>query len=163
MEGTLMSSRLRAGWVAVLAMLTLALGCSEASGPVDSPAAELAGVTVEVAQSPACECCEQWVDDMRAHGATVTVTDVDDLAAVKASAGIPDDLVSCHTATVEGYTVEGHVPAEALTDLLDRPAAVDGIAVPGMPAGSPGMPGEADGPLAVFAFSDDAVDLYGRY
>lgn len=161
-----MSSGLRAGWMVILATLVLALGCSEVSDSVSRDTADLAGVTVEIAQSPTCECCGNWADYLQDRDATVEVTHVDDLAKVKAAAGIPDDLTSCHTATVEGYAVEGHVPAEALADLLDNAPSIGGLAVPGMPAGSPGMPGTADGsldPLDVFAFTDDAVDLYGRY
>lgn len=78
----------------VLAILALALGGREPSGPVEPPAPALVGVTVEVAHSPACECCTQWAADLRKRGATVAVTHVDDFVAVKASAGIPDELVS---------------------------------------------------------------------
>ena len=144
----------------------VAVGCAGGSAP--SPAAPtapdaLAGVTVEVAQSEACGCCGEWVAYLEQHGASVEVTHVDDLAAVKAAAGVPGELGSCHTATVAGYVVEGHVPVQAIVDLLDTAPDIDGIALPGMPAGSPGMPGEQQAPFEVASFTDGAVSAFGAY
>jgi len=107
-----------------------------------SPAAAKAGVSViTVYKSPSCGCCGKWIDYLRANGFEVKVEDMDDLSEIKAASGVPRQLQTCHTAVVEGYVVEGHVPADALRSLLhDRPK-VAGIAVPGMPVGSPGMDG----------------------
>lgn len=76
---------------------------------------------------------------LRQHGFTVRTTDVEDIAAVKAARGVPRELQSCHTAVVEGYVIEGHVPAADVQRLLKERPAVLGLAVPGMPIGSPGM------------------------
>lgn len=94
---------------------------------------------VEVFKNPSCGCCGAWAEHMRAAGFRVKVTPVADTAAVRQRLGMPDIYGSCHTATVGNYVVEGHVPAsEVLRLLAQRPAAV-GLAVPGMPAGAPGM------------------------
>jgi hypothetical protein len=96
---------------------------------------------VEVFRSPTCGCCLQWVTHLRDAGFEVRVKDLqqDALDKVKADYGIPASAQSCHTARVGGYTVEGHVPAADVRRLLKEKPAVAGIAVGGMPAGSPGM------------------------
>ena len=92
-----------------------------------------------VYKDPNCGCCEQWVSHVRNAGFTVTVRDTADMESVKASLGVPAGLGSCHTARVGTYTIEGHVPADLIVKLLkDKPVA-RGLAVPGMPMGSPGM------------------------
>ena len=99
-----------------------------------------AGPTVIVSKDPNCGCCGAWAEHLRASGFAVDLRDVTDLAPVKARLGVPSDLAACHTAEVGGYVIEGHVPASAIRRLLtreDRPGK--GLAVPGMPAGSPGM------------------------
>lgn len=94
---------------------------------------------VEVFKSPHCGCCGAWVDHMKAAGFQVKVSLVDDPAVARKRARMPDRFGSCHTAFVGGYALEGHVPAEDVKRLLQRKPAVVGLAVPGMPAGSPGM------------------------
>ena len=95
---------------------------------------------VEVWKSPSCGCCKDWVAHMEAHGFAVKVHDTGNTA-MRGRLGIPMALGSCHTALVAGYTLEGHVPAADVKRLLaQRPQAV-GLAVPGMPVGSPGMDG----------------------
>ena len=99
-----------------------------------------AGPVVEVYKSPTCGCCSKWIDHMRENGFTVKATDVGDMTTVKAKYGVPDQVQSCHTGVVDGYVLEGHVPAADVRRLLkEKPAAVVGVAVPGMPVGSPGM------------------------
>ena len=95
--------------------------------------------TIDVVKSPYCGCCAQWVEYLRANGFTVRVTDSEDLDAAARAQGVPDALRSCHTATVDGYAIEGHVPAEDIRRLLRERPQVAGLAVPGMPVGSPGM------------------------
>lgn len=98
-------------------------------------------VSVEVFKSPTCGCCSKWVDHMRAAGFSVMVRDLNerDLKDIKDKAGVPSELRSCHTARIGRYTVEGHVPAADVRTLLKDQPKVSGIAVGGMPAGSPGM------------------------
>lgn len=111
-------------------------------------------VTVDVYKTPTCGCCSKWVDHMRAAGFTVRTTDLDDVSEVKARHGVPAQLESCHTAIVDGYVVEGHMPASDVRRLLKERPKVVGIAVPGMPAGSPGMevPGGRTQPYDVVSF-----------
>ncbi len=100
---------------------------------------------LDVWKSPTCGCCHDWITHLQANGFQVTVHDVSEAAkaAQRLKLGLPDKFGSCHTALVDGYVVEGHVPAREITRLLkERPKAV-GLAVPGMPVGSPGM----DGPV----------------
>jgi hypothetical protein len=103
------------------------------------PARAQTGPVVDVVKTPTCGCCNGWIAHMRQSGFQVRVRDVQDTAPVARRLGVPDDLRSCHTASVGGYAVEGHVPAGDIRRLLrERPQAA-GIAVPGMPMGSPGM------------------------
>ena len=95
---------------------------------------------IAVTKNPGCECCEGWAKHLRESGYTVSVTESDDLDAVKTKLGIPDDLRSCHTGQTGDYVFEGHVPALAVAYLLrEKPEGMIGLAVPGMPVGSPGM------------------------
>ena len=98
-----------------------------------------AATTIEVVKSPYCGCCNHWVEYLRHEGFEVRVVEAEDVTPAARQLGVPDDLRSCHTASVDGYAVEGHVPADDIRRLLaERPDAA-GIAVPGMPIGSPGM------------------------
>lgn len=106
-------------------------------GVAATPAAALPPVAVF--KNPSCSCCGAWVDHLKAAGFSVRVSEVDDTAPVRRRHGLPDRYASCHTALVAGYVLEGHVPAADVKRLLAlKPAAV-GLAVPGMPIGSPGM------------------------
>ena len=117
-----------------------------------------AATKVVVYKSPTCGCCSNWVQHLRTAGFQVEAHDVTDarLSAVAAEAGVTDDLRSCHTAKVDGYTVEGHVPAADIHRLLKEKPAIAGIAVPGMPMGSPGMEqGGRKDPFDTIAFTKD--------
>ena len=102
------------------------------SNPADSS-------LITVYKTPTCACCGKWVDHMREHGFRVAVTDVADLPPVKATYKVPGDVATCHTGVIGGYIVEGHVPAEDVRRLMRERPDLLGIAVAGMPAGSPGM------------------------
>jgi hypothetical protein len=120
--------------------------------------------TVIVHLTASCSCCGEYEDYLEAVGFTVVPEIHDDLTAVKAGFGIPDGEGSCHTNEVAGYAAEGHVPTEALLQLIDQTPEVDGISLAGMPAGSPGMPGEQQEPFVVRTFVDGEVDgELGRY
>jgi len=92
-----------------------------------------------VHKDPNCGCCGGWVEHLRDAGFKVDVRDVPDLNRVKTRLGVPADLAACHTAELSGYAIEGHVPAAALRRLLSEKPKAKGLAVPGMPVGSPGM------------------------
>ena len=102
-------------------------------------AAQQAKPSVEVYKDPSCGCCSKWIDHLQANGFTVKTTNRSDLSELKKKHGVPQKVQSCHMALVDGYVVEGHVPAEDVKRLLKQRPAVVGIAVPGMPIGSPGM------------------------
>lgn len=109
-----------------------------------------------VYRDPNCGCCEAWADIARKAGYEVEVIDRSDMTAVKQQYGVPEDLQSCHTTVFRGYVMEGHVPMVDVSRLLtNRPSGIRGIAVPGMPAGSPGMevPGGKKEPFKVMAFN----------
>lgn len=95
--------------------------------------------TITVYKSPTCGCCSLWGEHLEANGFTVETVDVDDINTIKQEYGIPQELSSCHTGVVDGYIVEGHVPAEDIVRLLEEQPEAAGLAVPGMPLGSPGM------------------------
>jgi hypothetical protein len=116
------------------------IGVLAAPSPIVS--AQSSGQPVmEVYKSPTCGCCSKWVEHVRQHGFTARVTDLDDRAldALKAKQGVPRTAQSCHTALISGYAIEGHVPAADVKRLLKEKPAVAGLAVAGMPVGSPGM------------------------
>lgn len=113
--------------------------------------------TATVYKDPTCGCCSKWVELLRRDGFAVTVNETRDIAAVKDKYGVPQAVRSCHTALINGYVVEGHVPVEDLKRLLKEKGAVAGLAVPGMPIGSPGMEvaGVNPQPYDVIAFGKD--------
>ena len=112
---------------------------------------------------PGCGCCGAWVEHLRHAGFATTVVETRDLDAVKRRLGVPAELASCHTAEVQGYVVEGHVPAAAIRRLLtERPQAA-GLAVPGMPAGSPGMEGGTPETYEVVLFGPQGHRTFARY
>ena len=111
--------------------------------------------SMQVYRDPNCGCCEEWAERAREAGFEVAVTDNNDMPAVKRQYGVPEELLSCHTTLVGGYVLEGHVPLHDVKRLLaERPAAIRGIAVAGMPRGSPGMeiPDGSKDPFQVMAF-----------
>lgn len=131
------------------AILSLAVGAA-ALATIPAVAAT-ALPRVEVFKSAYCACCGAWVDHMKAAGFAVKVTLVNDTTAARKRLGMPDKFAGCHTATVGGYVVEGHVPAVEVKKLLATKSAAVGLAVPGMPPGSPGMEvGTRRDPYTVF-------------
>ena len=122
-----------------------------------------AATKVEVYKSPTCKCCGKWVDHMRANGFTVETRNVGNREARK-RAGISPSLGSCHTSLVEGYVIEGHVPASDIKRFLsERPNAI-GLAAPGMPKGSPGMESSRSAPYNVLLINKEGnVSVYSRH
>ena len=100
---------------------------------------ESAKPEITVYKSPTCRCCTGWVEHMRKHGYKVIVKETADMDRIMSDLGVPRELGSCHTAVVGKYVIEGHVPAEDVDRLLKQKPKIAGLAVPGMPAGSPGM------------------------
>ena len=110
---------------------------SQATGATERAATPAEVVTVY--KSPTCGCCSKWVEHMEAAGFEVVTHDMNDLSSIKAEHGVAPQHQSCHTALVDGYVIEGHVPAEDVMRLLEERPEVVGLAAPGMPRGSPGM------------------------
>lgn len=147
----LMKSRLflRVASLATIAALT--------SAPAP-PSSLLPAPTVTVFKDPNCGCCTQWVEHLREHAFNVITKDTSDISAPKRTGRVPEHLYSCHTAFVNGYVVEGHVPAADIQRLLKEKPKVAGIAVGGMPAGSPGMEmGSRKDRYDVVAFNRDGT------
>lgn len=117
---------------------------------------------VTVHKTPWCGCCTGWAQHLKRNGFAVTIEESEDLAPVKRLLGVPAHLESCHTAVVEGYVIEGHVPAEAVLRLLAERPDLTGLAVPGMPMGSPGMEGATSEAYDVIGFgpAGEAVFLH---
>lgn len=149
------------------AMLGCAPGAAE-SGAADAGSSQvalvsgaIADMTVTVYKSPACGCCESWVGHLREAGFDVEVHDTNDLAAVKAEQGVPAGLYSCHTAVVGDYVFEGHIPVEDMVSFLEEQPDARGLAVPGMPVGSPGMEqGDRVDPYDVILFDESGSRVY---
>ena len=110
---------------------------------------------VTVYKSPTCGCCGEWVKHMEAAGFRLDVHPVDDVTPIKSRFGVPEMLWSCHTAVVDGYAIEGHVPADDVKRLMRERPRVKGLAVPGMVPGSPGMAGPPQR-YSTIAFGDGA-------
>lgn len=152
--------------IAVLSAVFLLAACAAPGG---SPAlltnepGRAAAATMTMYRSPDCSCCHLWADLARQRGWTVASADKLDMAAFKAESGVPMEYASCHTTIVGDYFVEGHVPLEALERLLAEKPDIDGIALPGMPAGSPGMGGVQEAPFEVVAITDGEATPFGSY
>jgi len=161
-----------ATWAAIVAVVVVAAVAlifvmgqpSEESGQIaeanDAAAtgvADAAAGVVDVYKDPGCGCCSKWAEHLREHGFTVRTTDVGNLAALKTSHDVPQAVYSCHTALVGDYVIEGHVPASDIQRLLRERPPVAGLAVAGMPIGSPGMemPGRRPELYDVMAFDGD--------
>ncbi len=110
---------------------------------------------VSVFKTPSCGCCSKWVQHLQAKGFDVEVHETPSTAEYRQKYGVPDKLKSCHTAVVGGYAIEGHVPAGDIQRLLSSRPKAKGLAVPGMPAGSPGMEGARSDAYSVILFGED--------
>ena len=133
--------------------LVTVIAAAALAGPV--VAAFAAETTIIVHKDPNCGCCSGWVQHLRDAGFAVRVEETSDLESVRARLGVPPDLVACHTAEVAGYLLEGHVPEAAVRRLLAERPHAKGLAVPGMPVGSPGMEGGKPQPYTVVLFGAD--------
>lgn len=129
---------------------------AEANAPTAASAGdETLRPLVTLYKSPSCQCCAEWGEHLTANGFRVDVRDGGELERVRAEGGVTAELASCHSAVVEGYTIEGHVPADLIRKLLAERPAIAGLAVPKMPEGVPGMPdaGPNREPYQVLAFN----------
>ena len=150
-----------------IAMAFAGVGCSNAA---DEPRAEApaqvasatlrdgaqatsaVSPTIKVYKDPNCGCCKEWIKHLEQNGFTVEVVDMPDLSAVKMKYGVSDNLRSCHTGVIGDYVIEGHVPADLIVKMLEEKPQIAGLAVPGMPMGSPGMEGATKEAYDVLTF-----------
>ncbi len=152
-----------------VAVLAAAAAVALAAWPEPEPreaVALVSGTEVTVYKSPFCGCCGQWIEHLEQSGFDVEAVNTEELAVVKTRQGVPEELASCHTAVVDGYVVEGHVPAADIARLLDERPAVRGLSVPGMPVGSPGMedPSGRSESYEVLTFDDEGdTRVFSRY
>ena len=135
-----------AAWTFVVAMVTLG-GWGLTQMPAQAE-------DIVVYKSPTCGCCNAWISHLKDNGFTVEVHDRLNMNPIKAEMGVPYQFRSCHTAKVGDYVIEGHVPADVITRLLKEKPPVKGLAVPGMPMGSPGMEGPRKDPYDVMTFNE---------
>ena len=121
--------------------------------------------TIRVFKDPSCGCCGGWVEHLRQAGFPVEVTETGEVNRVKVRLGVPPALAACHTAEMEGYVIEGHVPALAIKRLLAERPQGKGLAVPGMPVGSPGMEVEGAEPetYSVILFGPAGQRTFARF
>jgi len=147
----------------LLLTCVLSAGCGDAEAAPDGAVLAAASVvgadlpSVLVYKTPTCGCCNGWIEHLEAAGFTVDARNISDIMSVKRDGGVPVQMSSCHTAIVDGYVVEGHVPADQVKRLLAERPDVAGIAVPGMPVGSPGMEGAGAQPYQVLSFTHDGT------
>ena len=133
-----------------LATATLAAGMLLGLGTIGAAADPAA---MAVYKDPMCGCCEAWADAMKAAGFKVQIHNEDNMTPIKSRYGVPADMEGCHTAVVDGYVIEGHVPLQAVTKLLAERPNIAGIATPGMPAGSLGMGDDPNASYDVYALT----------
>lgn len=161
--------------LSIASALVVTQGCSSDSGASAgdtvaavnvsaTPAPAAVGETVTVYKSPTCTCCTAWVDHLKQSGFAVVAIDTTDVDAVKQRFGVAREHAACHTAVVGGYVVEGHVPAQDIRRLLAEKPAITGLAVPGMPVGSPGMEGAYRQAYEVLAFTrGKSTSVFARH
>jgi hypothetical protein len=132
---------------------------------VPSAESRVPAVSIVVYKDPNCGCCKSWIEHLKKHGFAVTSHDTPDMTEPKATGGVPAKLQSCHTAFVNGYVVEGHVPAADIQRMLTEKPKIAGIAVPGMPIGSPGMEvGNRADKYEVIAFNrDGSTSVFAKH
>lgn len=148
-------------WPTVAVIAVLIAGALVLSRPnqnnEDMAERPLSGQEVTVYKTLTCGCCEVYAKYLEREEVNTKVVNVDDLTATKSQYGVPQQVQSCHTSLVGGYVVEGHIPLEIVEKLLVEKPAIKGIALPGMPSGSPGMPGPKTDTWTIFAFAEDGT------
>ncbi len=154
-SGPLRRTVLRTAGVAAVGLLAGCLGSGQSDvSPEPTVSEQVNAVTLY--RSPTCACCHEYAGYLEGKlGSTVEVVNNADLSGIKAEYGIPENVQSCHTVDWGDYFVEGHVPYEVVQQLLAAEPAIAGIALPGMPSGSPGMPGEKTEAWQVYAVHED--------
>ena len=153
------TTKRRTAWLMLLTLGLLVLaGCAQQNGS----GASATGAAVTVFKDASCGCCSGYIAELQRQGFAVDTRSMPNMNLVKADFGIPAGMQSCHTSKIGNYFVEGHVPIEAIRKLLAEQPAIEGIMLPRMPSGAPGMPGLKEGPFIVQALSQGKVSEFMR-
>jgi hypothetical protein len=143
----------------IIGMLII-VGCSSATSSTSPSNKNSNGLEVTVFKSPSCGCCVGYASELEDSGYNVKTIPTQDMDSIKKQHNIPMQMESCHTSIVGDYFVEGHVPIEIVEQLLVEKPNIDGIALPGMPSGSPGMPGAKRGQWTIYGITDGVATPY---
>ncbi len=134
--------------IGIISIILLIAGCSSKSIKKDAP-------TLTIYKSETCGCCTLYGQYLEQNDYNIEIKDLPDITSIKDQYNIPEKLRSCHTTIINGYFIEGHIPAEAIQKLLTEKPSIAGIAMPGMPSGSPGMPGAKKEPFVIYTITKD--------
>ncbi len=146
----------RITFVLIAAALYGAPLSAETSNTDNNADESIRSLSITVYKSASCGCCGDWAEHLEQQGFEVTSINQSNMSLIKQQLGVPIELQSCHTATVNGYLVEGHVPAADIKNMVNQSSSVRGLAVPGMPIGSPGMEmGDRKEAFKVISFRED--------
>lgn len=139
-------------WASIFSLPGLLIAALFFSAEINKP---VAAADITVYKSPACRCCDRWADYLEENGFSVAVQKRRNMQAMKRELGVQPQFQSCHTAVVGDYVIEGHVPASDIRRLLEEKPDIRGLAVPGMPMGSPGMEGPRKDPYSVISIDKE--------
>ena len=148
------------GLVAVGILALVFLGTSNVGAPESAINDLIGDEGMVIYKTASCGCCEVYSSYLKKEGVSVDVRNITDLDEIKEEFGIPSQLRSCHTSEVGGYVIEGHVPLEVISKLLTEKPQIKGIALPGMPSGSPGMPGPKVAPFVIYTLGGAEGEIY---
>lgn len=136
----------------------LSIGCLSEEGKIENQIEFDSKIVIY--KSAGCNCCNQYIDYLKDNGFQVEAINSQDMVSIKNNYNIPQEMQSCHTAVIGDYFIEGHVPLEAINKLLTEKPSIDGIALPGMPSGSPGMPSVKSGSLTIYSLSGGRASVF---
>ena len=147
--------------VTVIIAASVFLGCGKIDTN-DDLASNENGIAVTVYKDPLCGCCGDYIDELKNNGFNVKTVKTEDMQSIRDKYGISTDMESCHTMVIDDYFVEGHMPFEAIEKLLSERPDIDGIALPDMPSGTPGMPGEIREEWIIYSLKDGQISEFMR-
>ena len=147
--------------VIVIIAASVFLGCGKINTN-DSLSSNENGIAVTVYKDPLCGCCGDYIDELKNNGFNVKTVKTEDMQSIRDKYGISTNMESCHTMVIDDYFVEGHMPFEAIEKLLSERPDIDGIALPDMPSGTPGMPGEIREEWIIYSLKDGQISEFMR-
>ena len=145
--------------VIIMSFVSLSCGKIDTNENLDS---NENGIAVTVYKDPLCGCCGDYIDELKNNGFNVETVKTEDIQSIRDKYGISTEMESCHTMVIDDYFVEGHMPFEAIEKLLSERPDIDGIALPDMPSGTPGMPGEKREEWVIYSLKDGQIFIFMR-